>query len=84
MSRIEELLEKWEDTYLLSTTRIPGKGGLGGATSSSVESGSSSVDVDTPVVLFRISISRSVRGSSGWLERQKELRVTKGQRTSRS
>jgi len=51
---------------LLSTTRMPGKGGLGGATSSSVESGRSSADWDRPVVLFRISISRSVRGSSDW------------------
>lgn len=55
------------EKYLLSTTRMPGKGGLGGATSSSVASGSSSVDCDRPVVLFRISISLSVRGSSDWL-----------------
>lgn len=59
--------------YLLSTTRMPGNGGLGGATSSSVESGRSSVDWDRPVVLFRISISRSVRGSSDWLENEKHL-----------
>jgi hypothetical protein len=58
---------------------MPGKGGLGGATSSLVESGSSSADGDTLVVLFRISISRSVRGSSGWLEKWKELGITRSQ-----
>lgn len=64
---------------------MPGKGGLGGATSSLVESGSNSVDGDTPVaVLFRISISRSVRGSSGWLEKQKDLGLTHSQSTCRS
>lgn len=56
---------------------MPGKGGFGGATSSSVESGSSSADWDRPVVLFRISISRSVRGSSDWLEDEKNLGLRK-------
>ena len=61
---------------------MPGKGGLGGATSSSIESWSPSVDCDRLVVLFSISISRSVRGSSDWLEGCGELGVTEGPRAS--
>lgn len=61
---------------------MPGRGGLGGATSSSVESGSSSVDCDMLVVLFKISISLSVRGSSDWLRIAKNL-VTEGYRAHR-
>lgn len=56
---------------------MPGKGGLGGATSWSVESGSPSVDCDMRVVLLRISVSRSVRGSSDWLESGRELGLQK-------
>lgn len=73
-----------KNNYLLSTTRMPGKGGLGGATSSSVESGSSSADWDIPVVLLRISTSRSVRGSSDWLENEKNLDYRRLQSTQRS
>lgn len=56
---------------------MPGKGGLGGAASSSVGSGSSSVDGNMPAVLFKISISRSVSGSSDWLRIGENLGLQK-------
>lgn len=61
-------------SYLFSATRMLGRGGLGGATSSSMESVSSSLDWVMLVVLLRISISRSVRGSSEGLQ-QAECRL---------
>lgn len=72
------------ENHLLSTTRMPGSGGLGGAASSSAQSGGSSADGDMAAVLFRISTSRSVRGSSDWLRIEKNLGYRRSQSTGRS
>lgn len=59
--------------YLCSASLSPGRGGLGGATSSSDMSVKLSVGVTMGVVLLRIAFSRSVRGFSHTLRKTEAL-----------
>lgn len=59
--------------YLCSASLSPGRGGLGGATSSSDMSVKLSVGVTMGVVLLRIAFSRSVRGFSHTLRKREAL-----------